>query len=145
MWRAVTNVLLYAPLSVEPDLDLLWHAGALTSKRVSYPRVEGTALRLYHVRALDELGPSQWKLREPSPCVERETMLDDVELVLVPGLAFDSAGGRLGRGGGYYDRLLAPRDLKKTRLVGMGFTFQMVSELLPLAAHDVKVDETCTD
>ncbi len=144
-WRAATQVLLFAPLPAEPDLDLLWQGGALIGRQAIYPRVDGTMVRLYRVQTLDELSRSRWGLREPSPLAEHESMLDDVSLALVPGLAFDAAGGRLGRGGGYYDRLLARRDPTKTRLVGVGFAFQRVAEPLPLAAHDVKMDEVCND
>ena len=68
----------------------------------------------------------------------------NLDLVLVPGLAFDAAGGRLGRGGGFYDRLLATRDPERTRLVGVGFTFQLLAEELPHAAHDVRLDGLIT-
>ena len=144
-WRGSTRVLLFAPLPAEPDLDLLWADGALAGKRAAYPRVEGTMLQVYDADGLDELEPTRWGLREPPRRAARKATLDEFDLVLVPGLAFDAAGGRLGRGGGYYDRLLAPRDPVKTRLVGVGFAFQRVAGSLPLAAHDVKMDEVCTD
>ena len=145
MWRQATRVLLFAPLPVEPDLDLLWADGVLAGKQVAYPRVEGTTLRSYYVGGLDELQLTRWGLREPPRRAAREAMLNEFGLVLVPGLAFDAEGGRLGRGGGYYDRLLAPRDPVETRLVGVGFAFQRAAEPLPLAAHDVRMDEVCTD
>ena len=143
-WRGAARVLLFAPLPVEPDLDLLWRDGALTGKRCAYPRVEGVSMRLYYVNGLHELEPTRWGLREPSPHAAREAALDDFGVVLVPGLAFDATGGRLGRGGGFYDRLLAERDPAKTRLIGVGFAFQRVEGTLPLAAHDVRLDEIVT-
>ena len=60
----------------------------------------------------------------------------------MPGLAFDARGGRLGRGGGFYDRLLAGRN-KKSTLMGLCFAAQRV-ERLPLAPHDVLMDVVCT-
>ncbi len=143
-WREASRVLLFAPLPVEPDLDLLWRGDALEGKEAAYPRVEGVTMRLYYVNGLDELEPTRWGLREPSPRAAREAALDDFGVVLVPALAFDAAGGRLGRGGGFYDRLLAGRNPVKTRLVGVGFSFQQVGGALPLAAHDVKLDEIVT-
>ena len=144
-WRGSSRVLLFAPLPAEPDLDLLWGGGALIGKRCAYPRVEGAALRLYYVQGLEELEPTRWGLREPPPRAAREAALADCDLVLVPGLAFDAAGGRLGRGGGFYDRLLATRDPARTRLVGVGFACQPVGDVLPLAAHDVRLDEIVTE
>ena len=143
-WRAASRVVLFAPLPAEPDVDLLWSNGALDGKQFAYPRVEGVAMRLYRVNDPAELEPTRWGLREPPPLAAREAALHDFDLVLVPGLAFDAAGGRLGRGGGFYDRLLAGRDPAKTRLVGVGFAFQKVEGTLPLAAHDVRLDEIVT-
>lgn len=143
-WAAARRVLLFAPLPVEPDIDLLWGGDALAGKQCAYPRVEGVAMRLYYVNGLDELEPTRWGLREPSPHAAREAALADIDLALVPGLAFDAAGGRLGRGGGFYDRLLAERTAK-TRLIGVGFVFQQVDGTLPLAPHDVGLDEIVVD
>ena len=100
---------------------------------------------MYYVNAPDELEPTRRGLREPLLRAAREAALDDCDLVLVPGLAFDATGGRLGRGGGFYDRLLAARDPARTRLIGVGFAFQCLEQPLPLAAHDVKLDAVCTD
>ena len=144
-WRASSRVLLFAPLPVEPDVDLLWHNGALSGKQVAYPRVEGPQIRLYYIHGLDELESTRWGLREPPQRAAREAVLEDFGIALVPGLAFDAAGGRLGRGGGFYDRLLAGRDPARTRLVGVGFAFQRMEETLPLAAHDVRLNEICID
>ena len=143
-WREAPCVLLFAPLPFEPDIDLLWQGDALSGKQIAYPRMEGLTMRLYYINSPDELEPTRWGLREPLPRAAREAALDDFGVVLVPGLAFDAAGGRLGRGGGYYDRLLAGRDPAKIRLVGVGFAFQQIEETLPLAAHDVRMDEIVT-
>ena len=144
-WHVAKQVLLFAPLPVEPDIDALWQAGALAGKQAAYPRVGRETMRLYLVDGLGELESTRWNLREPTLHAGRETTLDDCDLVLVPGLAFDIAGGRLGRGGGFYDRLLAQRDPAKTRLVGVAFRFQLCAESLPLCPHDVRMDEICTD
>ena len=143
-WGCASRVLLFAPLPGEPDLDLLWQEGILTGKQIAYPRVEAGTMRLYYVDSLEELEPTRWGLREPPPRAAREAALDDFGIVLVPGLAFDAEGGRLGRGGGFYDRLLAARNPAKTRLVGVGFAFQQVEGTLPMAPHDVKLDEIVT-
>ena len=63
----------------------------------------------------------------------------EIDLLLIPGLAFDVRGGRLGRGGGYYDRLLATRAGGGAVAIGVCFEFQRVNRL-PLAPHDALVD-----
>ena len=142
-WVAARRVLLFAPLLVEPDIDLLWLSDALADKECAYPRVEGMATRLYFVEHVEELEPTRWGLREPVPVAAREADIQDFDVVLVPGLAFDDAGGRLGRGGGFYDRLLAERG-KRSVVVGIGFDFQRV-QALPLAPHDARMDGVCTE
>ena len=142
-WKAARRVLLFAPLPVEPDIDPLWSQDALDGKECAYPRVEGMVTRLYFVHGLAELEPTRWGLREPVKLAAREADMADFDLALVPGLAFDARGGRLGRGGGFYDRLLARRS-QKTKLVGVCFAAQQV-EQLPLAPHDVVMDAICTE
>ncbi len=142
-WQEARRVLLFAPLPVEPDIDPLWCAGALIGKQCAYPRVEGTMTRLYFAHGLAELEPTRWGLREPVKLAAREADIADFDLVLVPGLAFDARGGRLGRGGGFYDRLLVGRN-KKATLVGMCFAEQRV-EPLPLAPYDVLMDVVCSE
>ena len=94
---------------------------------------------------MDELLLTRWGFREPPLRAAREVTLDDLDLVLVPGLAFDAASNRLGRGGGFYDRLLAARTSERTRLVGVCFAFQVLAQALPLAEQDVRMDALCTD
>lgn len=69
--------------------------------------------------------------------------VESVDLVLVPGVAFDTHGRRLGRGGGYYDRILSGLD-RRTMMVGVAFDFQVVSRV-PVEAHDVRVDVVVTE
>ncbi|MCM8782956.1 MAG: 5-formyltetrahydrofolate cyclo-ligase [Candidatus Omnitrophica bacterium] len=73
------------------------------------------------------------------PCKKIPLNLWDLDLVIVPGLAFDKQGNRLGRGKGYYD-LFLKRLPRKTISIGLAFRFQMVS-YLPHLPHDVKVDK----
>lgn len=66
------------------------------------------------------------------------------DLLLVPGLAFTLAGGRLGRGGGHYDRLLVRPGRAGCRVLGIAFAFQLVPAL-PREEHDADLDEVVTD
>lgn len=72
--------------------------------------------------------------------------LAKVDVIVVPGVAFDGDGGRLGRGGGHYDRILAGRAeaAAPPLLVGLGFEFQIVG-CVPTAAHDVRLDLVLTE
>ncbi|MBR4738980.1 MAG: 5-formyltetrahydrofolate cyclo-ligase [Bacteroidales bacterium] len=77
----------------------------------------------------------QFGIGEPSGPVW--TALDEVELIVVPGVAFDTGGNRMGRGRGFYDRLLksTPRAVK----IGVAYGFQILDEI-PVEPHDVKMD-----
>jgi 5-formyltetrahydrofolate cyclo-ligase len=139
-WREANVVALFAPQRTEPDLDLLWaHA---EDKVLCYPRVVGEELHFAEVGALQSLTVARWALREPAPG-GKEIPPEQIDLVLVPGLAFTRAGERLGRGGGYYDRFLAHPQLRAVR-IGVCFEAQLLPEL-PLDSHDQHVQHVITD
>lgn len=139
-WQNARRILLFAPTASEPDIDLLWHGGFLDGKECVYPIVVGRELILQRVDALEALRPVlPWNLREPVPDPRVQVTLDTVDLMLVPALAFDGSGGRLGRGGGFYDRLLATRREHRPATIGVGFAFQQIDPW-PLAAHDESLD-----
>ncbi len=113
-----------------------------SGKRVVCPRVEGAdgVLGHYAISSLDELVESKMGLWEPDPGRCRRVGLDELDVVITPGLGFDREGHRLGLGGGYYDRLLA----SGTPSVGLAFGLQVV-ERIPHEAHDVPVDWLVTE
>jgi len=131
-------VLFFAPLSDEPDI---WPAFDHVLKQgltVALPRFD-RAKGLYVACVVRD--PSQdvitghHRIREPrSACEEHPLSL--LDLVLVPGVAFDLRGRRLGRGAGYYDRLLTG---VRGTTCGIAFDEQISGEL-PVEAHDVFVD-----
>ena len=91
-------------------------------------------LRLY--AGDDRLAPGAFHIEEPRG--EPFTDYAGIDLAVIPGVAFDRAGNRLGRGKGYYDRLL-PR-LADTYKIGLCYPFQL-ADSLPAEAHDVRMDE----
>ncbi len=109
-------------------------------------RQEGD-LALCLIRSLDELAPASFGLWEPAPALvadaERHCAPADVDLFLVPGLAFDLAGGRIGYGKGYYDRLLGTARPGAV-FVALAFECQMV-EHVPTSPRDVPVHLIVTE
>jgi 5-formyltetrahydrofolate cyclo-ligase len=131
-WMEAGVVGLFAAQSHEPSLDGLW---ALREARVfCYPRVNGIELDLLRIDALEELALSRWQLREPIHDPGALVSPGDVDLLLVPGTAFTERGARLGRGGGFYDRLLAGEGMR-ARTIGICFKEQLF-EALPAEPHD---------
>ena len=68
--------------------------------------------------------------------------INSIELIVVPAIAYDKRGNRVGRGKGYYDRLLQSTAATK---IGVGYDFQLISEDIPVEPHDVAVDIVITD
>ena len=139
---AAETVLLFASLPREPDVELLWKRSESHGKRLVYPRVEGSELGLYEALTPKELAPGRWGLREPVAVPERRIFPVEIDFATVPGVAFTPSGERLGRGGGYYDRLLATAT--KAFKVGVCFDFQVLSQL-PIESHDIVVDRVVTE
>jgi 5-formyltetrahydrofolate cyclo-ligase len=139
-WRESRTVGLFCPLPEEPDLLALMEDGV---RRFVFPRIAGEALTWHEVSDVSLLRANAAggleRLREPVGGAF--VGLDEMDLLLVPGLAFTSEGRRLGRGGGYYDRVLAAPALR-AMTVGVCFEFQIV-ETLPLEAHDMAVQRVC--
>ena len=135
-WHSARTVCLFAPQAHEPDVELLWRErGART---FCYPRVNGVELDLLKIDDPSELQTSRWQLREPIHDPEKLFEPSAIDLLLVPGVAFTRGLLRLGRGGGFYDRLLAREDW---RAVSIGICFEeQLLDALPREPHDRPVD-----
>ena len=139
------TVLLTAPFRSEWDSRPLIVRSLAAGKIVALPRVDEGA-RMLELRPI--VDPSRdivagyRGLPEPSPGCERVPAAS-VDLVLVPGIAFDRSGGRLGYGGGYYDRLLPVLPARAARVAG-AFSAQIV-DAVPSAPHDITMDTVVTE
>lgn len=123
----------FAPL---PEEVILWPLleSVAVGGRLALPRVAGEHLTLHRVAHLDALRTGPMRLREPSADAPMVAP-GEVDVFLVPGLAFTRGGLRLGRGRGYYDRLLAEARPDVPRL-GLCYSCQIVDEV-PVEPHDV--------
>ena len=121
--------------------------------RVVTPRIreDGDGMELRIVASPADWRPGRWNVPEPDPAKTAVYPLgEELDVVLVPGLAFDSAGGRIGYGGGYYDRLYAQRraaarSADGTLWLGFGFAFQRTPDALPREPHDLPLDGLATE
>jgi len=142
-WQEAKIVGLFASLPTEPVVEFLWDDIRKSGKKVCYPKVNGENLSLLVVNDPTELVKSRWQLREPVMREPNLQSLEKIDLLLVPGLAFSGKGERLGRGGGFYDRLLS-REVVRAFKLGVCFDAQAFPEL-PLESHDVAVDAVITE
>jgi 5-formyltetrahydrofolate cyclo-ligase len=144
-WQGASSVALYRTLPGEVDTQPAIDAVRSANKTLLLPRLVGPRLEFARVDETDALIRGRFGLLEPDVTCPAEEPGPDT-LVLVPGLAFDRSGGRLGRGAGYYDRALAPVAARPERalLIGVAFAAQIVASV-PVEAHDVRMDGWVTD
>lgn len=140
VYRAARRILCYASVGGEVDTRALIQAMFADAKQVCLPVVESRgcmAARL--LRAPDALAAGAYGI--PVPDGGAEAAPSSIDLVLAPGLAFDRAGGRLGMGGGYYDRFLPACSAAACALA---YEFQLV-QAVPVAPHDGRVQWIATE
>lgn len=141
-WKEAKTTLLYAPLQEEPNLLPLLKEENRVHHRFLFPRIDQDNLLLYEWQphALWKTGP--FGLREPDPQTWPLIQLHEVDLAIIPGLAFDKKGGRLGHGRGFFDRLLSQPKCRATKL-GIAWSWQMLEEI-PQEHFDVRMDIVVT-
>ncbi|WP_051250518.1 5-formyltetrahydrofolate cyclo-ligase [Paenibacillus harenae] len=150
--RSVQSFMVYISYRSELNLSELIEWGWQSGRAVIVPRCVAAdfTMTLHDLRSWDELVPGAYGIMEPNPATT--PALDKSympEAVFVPGLAFDRNGGRLGYGGGYYDRFAAARlkdagEAARTLWIGAAFEAQLV-EGFPIEAHDLPMDGILTE
>lgn len=144
VWRKARSVALYMPIKNEASTDLLLKAALKTGKKVFLPRITdlaGGSMQFAPCISQDCLVPGKWNIPEPPAS---SVLPANVDLMLIPGLAFAKTGARLGYGGGFYDNFLnANPDFTPVKL-GLCFAFQIMAHI-PCAAWDIAVNGLCSE
>ncbi len=146
-YRLARTLSIYVALPTEVQTrDLIadaWNAG----KQVTVPCCIDHELRLFHLTSWTELAPRTLGILEPRDDLwqhnERWLDVSRIDLLVVPGLAFDGTGGRLGYGKGYYDRLLASARPDAAK-IAIAFECQVIDRV-PMTARDVFMDCVITE
>ena len=140
VYRAACAVALYSPVGNEVGTSEISRDALEARKRLCYPKAADGFPRVVRVRSEAELVPGRYGIPEPpgsEPCE------DPGLAVFVPGVAFDRNGNRLGRGAGWYDRLL-DRLGARTPRVALAYEFQLVEEV-PTEPGDLPVHYVVTE
>ena len=117
------------------------------NKHIVVPFCEEGEIHLFRLKNLKELAPGYFGILEPKLELrrqsDRQVQMKELGLILVPGVAFDSHGGRLGRGKGFYDRFLkkTPENILK---IGLAFDWQLI-DAIPMSETDQYVDIVVTE
>ena len=145
-FTAATRVLGYCSFGSEfATGDLLLNA-VTGRKRLYLPRIDRAKrhLEIFELRDLEsDLTRGPWGIQEPRLDQCRKADISEIDLVIVPGVAFTRRGDRLGYGAGYYDRLLARRRAGSA-LLAPAFSMQIANELA-IESHDVRIDLVVTE
>lgn len=123
-------------------------ATALASgKKIVVPYCVDGELELFHLTDPDQLSVGMYRILEPRPelrsVAAHRVEVQDIDLIIVPGVAFDREGGRTGHGKGYYDKLLE-HARPDTPLVALAFECQLFDKI-PMQEHDVFMDKVITE
>ncbi|MGN0459088.1 MAG: 5-formyltetrahydrofolate cyclo-ligase [Eubacterium sp.] len=143
LYKNAQTVLSYASLKNEIDTDCLISTALKDGKRVCVPLCESKEgiMSFYYINSLDELSVGMFGIREPNAqkCVRAEKF--ENALIVLPGLAFDLNGNRLGYGKGYYDRFLQIHPLNS---VGLCYN-SLIVDYIPTDEYDQRVSNIITD
>jgi 5-formyltetrahydrofolate cyclo-ligase len=135
--RGYKNILSYYPLKQEVSVAL-FNSYLQSIGRLILPKIEGKTLVAYEVIDMEkQLKTFCHTFLEPDNTCKKN---EDIDLVLIPGIIFDSSGGRIGFGKGYYDKYL---ENKKIKTIGVLFKEQLYDGVLPLEKHDIKMESLC--
>ena len=137
VYRRAKSVFTYCSYGSEVETYFWLETVKRQGKRLCLPRIrENYQMDFYELAKAAHMERNQYGIYEPSPW-ENQWIPDQDTLIIVPGLAFDLSGGRIGYGGGYYDRYL--QRYPGSVAMGLGFDFQLVEETLPTEAEDQRL------
>ena len=135
LFRQAETVMLFHSLPDEVNTHRFLEAWG-QAKRLLLPVVQGEDLVLRQYRPHAPLQCGAYHIAEPLG--EAFTSYADIQLIVVPGVAFDAAGHRLGRGKGYYDRFLSQPQLLRVPTIGICYPCQLLAHV-PVDSHDVRI------
>ena len=146
-YQQAKTVMFYVDVRTEVRTRQALPAALASGKRIVVPYCVDGELELFHLESMDELELGMYRILEPKAelrgMAAKQTPVEELDLVMVPGVAFDRRGGRTGHGKGYYDKLLE-HALPKTPLIALAFECQLFPEI-PMQDHDIFMDKVVTE
>ena len=136
-------IALYAPAHNEADTGLILTTSFQAGKRVLYPAVCGHHMVFRHVERIEELQEGAFGILEPC-ATGVDHQADEADMIVVPGVAFDLTGHRIGYGKGFYDRFLHHPGCR-AHLVGLCHDFQLTAGEIPADVHDIPMEIVVSD
>ncbi|MCK9222944.1 MAG: 5-formyltetrahydrofolate cyclo-ligase [Limnochordia bacterium] len=145
LYQRANAVMFYVALAGEVDTKPMIEQSLRMGKRIIVPVTDRSAKALMpcEIFGLDELVEGVFNVLEPRENLRRVVLPEEIDLIVVPGAAFDRKGGRIGFGAGYYDRFLSQPQLRAST-VALSFEGQIMDEV-PQDDHDVSVEWLITE
>lgn len=150
--RSITHqptILAYIPFRSEVDITPLIRHCWEANYKLAVPKVDKRLLSMeaYEIHSFVELEPGAWGILEPSALIAKLTALHTIDIIIIPGLAYNREGSRLGYGSGIYDRFISRYDalgLSRPLMLGVCFDIQL-HDSIPTEQHDLRVDRIITE
>ena len=141
-YRQAKRIGLYSAIHQEIDLTLLWHRAAKERKQCYFPKMnQDKSLSFYHAKPGFNFKKNSVGILEPDINSSEEGPVPQLDLVIMPIIAFDSACNRIGMGAGYYDRTFSQPH--KAVLIGVGYSFQH-TDFISAESWDIPLDVIVT-
>lgn len=135
LYKAAKSIYFYLPYNQEVRTVPMIEAALAAGKRVAVPKCYGEEMKFLWIESMEGIEPGYCGI--PEPVFDEPVADDPTALVLMPGLAFDPQGHRIGYGGGFYDKFLEAEPNHPT--VALCYGFQMFDHL-EVDSHDIPVD-----
>ncbi len=145
-FRSSKTVMTYVSLPTEVSTSYLNQEALKRGKRVAVPYIKGNSQTIIasELIAINSLEKGPYGIPQPKKDLIKAIPLKEIDLIVVPAIAYDKKNMRLGRGKGYYDKFLTEKDLSLVKTIGLAFNFQVL-ESLPSDPHDRPVSRVITD
>jgi len=150
IWQKSTQICLYMPIKAEMSTHILLKDAWERNIMVLLPKchkIDKGCMDFVPCLGYNDLHAGKYNILEPRDNLKALPLDSDIllpSLVIVPALAYDAQGYRLGYGGGYYDRILKHSCFSQAKKIGLCFNFQIIN-LLPAESWDQKVDALCSE
>ena len=148
VFKSARTILFYASFQGEVETFSLMQQAMELNKRVALPLVRRSKGKQHLIpvliKSLSELKPGSYGIQEPQDIPQNHLRAEELDLVVVPGVAFDRQLNRLGRGKGYYDRFLAELPIT-TPTIALAYDIQVVDAIVGIEAHDRPVSFLITN
>jgi 5-formyltetrahydrofolate cyclo-ligase len=141
VFKLSNSIALYSSIPNEVITESIFKEAIQTEKEVYFPRVNGSSLDFHRIHDLEQLKIGKFGVLEPQAHLFKAD-IKQIDLFVIPALAFDKSGSRLGYGKGYYDRALS--NISQSKKVGLSYSFQVLDSV-PIDKDDRKVGIIVTE